>query len=55
MSRNEIEVRRDLMDALEILARLDERRERLQGHVDTLNRELCELSGAASDRPVAVR
>lgn len=53
--RNDAEVRRDLQDALEILARLDERRERLQGHVDQLRAELQDLTGASSDRYVGAR
>lgn len=55
MSRTESEIRADLRDAEEILAKLDERRERLVGHRDQLLAELQDETGAASDRFVGGR
>ncbi len=53
--RTETEVRIDLADAEELLAKVSERQQRLQGHVDQLRAELLELTGAASDRFVGAR
>jgi hypothetical protein len=48
--RTEKDVREDLIDAEACLARLDERRQRLIGHIDQLRDELTDHVG--SDRNV---
>lgn len=53
--RTETDIKADLADAELLLAKLTERQQRLQGHVDSLRRELQDLTGAASDRYVGAR
>jgi hypothetical protein len=53
--RTESDIKHDIRDCEEILARLVERQSRLQGHLDSLRGELIELTGAASDRYVGAR
>lgn len=55
MTRTEQEIRADLADAELLLAKVTERQQRLQGHVDSLRRELQDTVGAASSRFVGAR
>lgn len=53
--RTEAEVKADLRDCEEIIAKLEERRARLVGHRDQLQAELLDLVGAHDTRFVGAR
>jgi|GEM_PF-6544090 len=55
MVRSEKEIRQELFEAEAYAAQVRDRLERVQGVIDDLRRELCDLDGAHSQRPVAVR
>ena len=53
--RSEREIQQELFEAEHYAAQVRERLDRVQGVVDNLRRELCDTTGAASNRPVGVR
>ena len=55
MVRSEKEIRQELFEAEQYASQVRERLDRVQGVIDNLRRELCDLDGAHSQRKVAVR